>query len=37
VLDLLFLGIVIVFFALAVAFVRGCVRLVGSGDAEARR
>ena len=37
VLDLLFLGIVIVFFALAVAFVRGCDRIAGSADTEARR
>jgi hypothetical protein len=37
VVDLLFLGIVIVFFALAVAFVRGCNRIAGSAAAEARR
>ena len=32
-LDLLFLLVVIVFFALAVAFVRGCGRIAGSADA----
>jgi hypothetical protein len=37
VLDLLFLLVVVIFFALAVAFVRGCDRLAGSADAEARR
>jgi len=37
VLDLLFLGIVIVFFALAVAFVRGCVWLAGSAGGEGDR
>jgi len=31
-LDILYLGITVVFFAIAIAYVRGCDRLLGGSD-----
>jgi len=30
--DVIFVAVVIVFFAIAVAYVRGCERIIGDGD-----
>jgi len=30
--DVIFLAVVVAFFAIAVAYVRGCARIVGEGD-----